>query len=300
MSYHQLSFQKYLINVIIVIFSLNVSFAKAQISFPEEYRQAGKLPQAKREVVLNNSNLSKPQERIFAPYYYLGNDAKYRPNYDLKAKYDEGVAKVFTLAFIVGRGGCNKADWDSEIGLEAPKEQINELRSSGGNIILSFGGNVSKKKQELAFYCRQPILLKAQYSKIIEMYQASRLDFDIEGLSLPQANDLKTDPVMADVDRRNRVLAELQHDRTEKGNQLQISFTLAVGQDGLKDESLWVIENAMRNKVKITRFNLMTMYFGQWFGQNSDKITSKSSRNSATFHNYGDFLSRLDSNLTWK
>lgn len=256
---------EYFLNAVaaIVVFSLNVLPATAQMSSVKERGRTIKYPVVKQVSISDKSIIRKQPERIFAPYYYLGNDEKYRPLYDLQAKYNEGAAKIFTLAFIVGKGACDKADWDSEIGLEAPRIQVAALRRTGGDVIVSFGGNVSREKQELTFYCKQQPALKAQYARIIEIFQANHLDFDLEGLSLPSANDVKTDEVMADVERRNKVLAQLQAEALRKGTQLSVSYTLPVGQNGLRKESLWVIENAVKNNVKISYINLMTMYFGQ-------------------------------------
>ncbi|HEX8396051.1 MAG TPA: hypothetical protein VF644_01290 [Pyrinomonadaceae bacterium] len=256
-----------------IIFGLSLLIVPAQKASSKKGDKSAKTTKPKRVTTFQNPLIS--QTRIFAPFYFLENDDNDRPTYNLKKKFDEGAAKVFTLAFIIGKGRCDNPDWDSEIGLDAPKAQIEELRRAGGNVIFSFGGRVDAEKQELARYCTTIPALQAQYSRIITMFGATHLDFDIEGDSLPPTCNVQTDQIMAGVDRRNKVLAGLQADANRNGRQLNISFTLPVGQSGLESNALCIIENARTNGVKIAHINLMTMFFGESF-PNVGNLTKQS------------------------
>ncbi len=78
------------------------------------------------------------------------------------------------------------------------KDQINEIRKRGGDVIVSFGGEGGT---ELALVEPDARALEAKYQSVIDRYHLTWLDFDREGDALSQS----------DVNlRRNAVLARLQ------------------------------------------------------------------------------------------
>jgi hypothetical protein len=159
--------------------------------------------------------------------------------------------KYYTLAFITGNG-CN-ADWAGTIPLNETStylpnlnSDIQYIRSQGGDVIISFGGEAG---QELAQTCSSASSLQAQYQAVINQYSATHLDFDIEG---GEQGDSTT------YDRRDTALAALQ--AANPG--LTISFTLPSATTGLLSDSIGLLNNAVSHGVNFNIVNLMTMDYG--------------------------------------
>lgn len=139
-------------------------------------------------------------DRLYAPYQ----DVSLGPS--LQSVMQSTGQKYFTLAFVVSGGGCNAA-WGSAV--LAPFNQtakrlphltsdIEAIRHHGGDVIASFGGAAGS---ELALTCSDANSLQQQYQRVIDTYQVTHFDFDIEGGT---QNDV------ASYTRRNTALAALQ------------------------------------------------------------------------------------------
>ena len=166
--------------------------------------------------------------------------------------------KYFTLAFVVSsdKGGCDAEmygdrNWDVGAWVSA----INRVRAAGGDVTVSFGG---ASGTDVAVACRTVGSLEAQYRKIIDLLNVSRVDMDVEG---SQVGD------KAAVDRRNRALAELQ--RGNRGP--DVEYTLAVSPGGLPREDAAVLENARDRHVRVDTVNPMTMDYGSGSGDMAEK-----------------------------
>src|SRR5438034_5468784 len=125
--------------------------------------------------------------RVFAPYMYIGAD----DNFKLTDCDDACGLKHYTLAFIIarqeGRGKDVKyfkeSAWDGRWPVEQNlyMDQIDAIRKRGGDVIVSFGGEAGR---ELAIVEEDPAALQSAYQSIIDRYQFTWLDFDIEGANL--------------------------------------------------------------------------------------------------------------------
>jgi len=134
--------------------------------------------------------------------------------------------------------------------------RIERYRASGGDVVVSFGGAIN---DELAVVCTDPDQLLAAYLEVVERYQPVALDFDIEGEAL---FDSETNS------RRNLVIARLQQ-QTE----LPVWLTVPVFPDGLPDEGLVLIEDALAAGIDISKQNIMTMNFGTGSTETIDLVT---------------------------
>src|SRR5260370_1289750 len=164
-----------------------------------------------------------------------------------QAEQQAGV-KYFTLAFILGQG-C-KAVWGGDAVLSPSPDpimtEISKIRSMGGDVSISFGGAAGT---ELAGVCPDATSLQKQYQTVIDTYHVTHLDFDLEGATVADAN----------VGKRNQVLAALQ--KANPG--LAISYTLSVSPDGLSSDGMNLLKDAVKNGVKVSMVNIMTMdYYG--------------------------------------
>jgi chitinase len=159
--------------------------------------------------------------------------------------------KYYTLAFVIGGGGCN-ATWNGDTSIDNGGWQtaINNLRASGGDVLVSFGG---ASGTELGQACSSVSTLQAQYKRVIDTLDLTRIDLDIEGSAL---NDTAAN------DRRNQALAALQQQYASAGKHLAVDYTLPVDPSGLLSNSLSLLNNAKSRGVDVSVVNIMTMDYG--------------------------------------
>lgn len=196
----------------------------------------------------------------FVPY---NNDASRQT--DLVALAQASGVYFFSLAFIESSGGKTcQATWNTRQPIGSwMRDSIAALRALGGDVRVSFGGSSGS---ELAVACTTLTDLEESYQSVIDTYNLTHLDFDIEGQTLKDTAASK---------RRNLVLAALQRRAAQAGWQLSISYTLPVEVTGLSQTSLDLLRDAIQDSVRITTINLMTMDYysasapGDQMGQNA-------------------------------
>ncbi|BDM70084.1 hypothetical protein HEK616_35710 [Streptomyces nigrescens] len=182
----------------------------------------------------------------FSPYV----DASLRPSLDLLKAAEETGAKEYTLAFVSPRGGC-VPKWGGRQPLDANPmaRQADRLRAQGGDVRVSFGG---QSGNELARACGSVDALVKAYRTVIDAYSLTKVDFDLEGPALmdAQSNDL-----------RARAIARLQQQRRN----LDVSFTLPVLPSGLNRHSVAVLANAKKRGLRLSTVNIMAMDYGTFY-----------------------------------
>lgn len=196
----------------------------------------------------------------FAPY---NNDASRQT--DLVALSQASGARFFTLAFIESSKGKDcRATWNTRQPVGSwMSASIEALRANGGDVRVAFGGS---SNSELAVTCHALSALEAQYRAVIDAYNLSHLDFDIEGKTLKNAQASA---------RRNQAIAALQTQYARMGQTLDISYTLPVEVTGLTGSGLSLLRDAVRRGVRIGAVNLMVMDYyskhapGDQMGQNA-------------------------------
>jgi hypothetical protein len=197
----------------------------------------------------DDDNTSNWTESYYAPYVYM---ARY-PVHLLAVTAEETGVRYFTLAFILSNGdGKCEAAWSGITPIDSSYiynfliPDLEALREMGGDVIVAFGGAGGT---ELAQACTDVDSLVAAYQHVIDTYDLTYLDFDIEGDDIhePEA-----------VERRNQAITQLQADNPD----LIVSFTLPVRPTGLTDEGVMLLESAIDNGVEVDVVNIMTMNFG--------------------------------------
>lgn len=190
---------------------------------------------------------------VFAPYV----DMTLYPTYDLVAAARNQGLRHFTLAFIVADSqnrpswggfdayGVGSGEFDGQV-----KAQLAGLRALGGEVIVSFGGAANR---ELALAITDIAALQNAYQSVINAYQLTRIDFDIEGAAAADH---------ASIDRRSQALAGLQRSAALAGRELQVWFTLPVLPTGLTPDGLYVLQSALRYGVNLSGVNIMAMDYG--------------------------------------
>lgn len=181
-----------------------------------------------------------------APYAELWNSSS-----SLMTAYNASGNKYYTLAFVVSQGTCNAAlNGDTAITDSGWNSAVNALRAAGGDVIVSFGG---ASGTELAESCSSVSALQAQYQRVIDQFNLTRVDLDIEGAPLDDT---------AANDRRNQALANLQSYYAGQGKTLTVDYTLPVDPTGLLSDSLSLLNNAKSHNVTVNLVNIMTMDYG--------------------------------------
>lgn len=179
----------------------------------------------------------------FAPYV----DTSLHPAYDLLDTVSKTGVKEFNLAFITSGGSCAPL-WGGVTGLgdDQVASQIGALRAAGGDVRVSFGGAAGS---ELALNCTSAADLATAYGKVVDTYELTKVDFDIEGGALPDT---------AANTRRSQAIAQLQ--KSHPG--LDVSFTLPVMPEGLTQPGVDLIADAGKNGVDVGAVNIMAMDYG--------------------------------------
>jgi chitinase len=180
--------------------------------------------------------------RVFAPYIQVDSSTSFT-----SISSASGI-KYFTLAFIID-DGTHHGLWEAGSTVASDSTiapAIANLRSAGGDVIISFGGAGGS---ELALGITSVSTLQSVYQGIINKYGVTALDFDIEGSALDNtsAND-----------RRNQALAGLQ----SANPGLFISYTLPVDPTGLPSNAIALLNNAKSHGVNVACVNIMAMDYG--------------------------------------
>jgi chitinase len=201
---------------------------------------------------LRNSGNARLSVTWFAPYV----DTTLSP---ISAFQDPAVdpARQVVLGFVVAqpKSGCTPS-WGGYYNLDQAAQSLNldsriaEVRSRGGNVIVSFGGQANS---ELATTCSSVSKLTLAYSQVISRYGITTLDFDIEGTALDNT---------AAIERRAAALATLQRQAKAKGKTLNVWLTLPVTTDGLAPDALSLVTSTLKAGVQVAGVNVMAMDFG--------------------------------------
>ena len=160
--------------------------------------------------------------------------------------------RYYKLAFINARVTSCEAAWGGIIPMSDNflATDIAQLRALGGDVFVSFGG---ANGTELGHACLTVAALQAQYQAVIDRYNLTRVDFDIEGAPIVDATIN---------DRRNQAIAGLQATARAQGRTLKVSYTLPVLPDGLTVPGLSLLQNAAARGVELERVNIMAMDYG--------------------------------------
>jgi len=197
-------------------------------------------------------NNSRWNDKVFAPYLHTGSGNKL----DINNVIETTGQKFFVYAFMnsVNRNGEEIPSWNSkenkkgyEFNAGKYDQEIGDIRKHGGDIIISFGGYGGR---ELATVINDEDTLYNAYSSVIEYYNLSWIDLDIEGDNLKneKANIL-----------RNNVLLSLQKNYPN----LTISYCLSAKLNGIKKEGIKLLSHAKDIGLRIDIVNLMAMNYGR-------------------------------------
>lgn len=167
-------------------------------------------------------------------------------------------SKDLVLSFIVAdpTDACTPT-WGTAYGLDDAASELDLdrrialYRQNGGDVVVSFGGALN---DELATACDDPDALLDAYRAVIDRYDVTTIDLDIE------SDDL------ADTEagtRRAEAISALQAERRDAGENLAVWLTLPVATSGIPAEGIAVIDAMLAADVDLAGVNIMTMNFGE-------------------------------------
>lgn len=194
---------------------------------------------------------AEPSDTWFAPYA----DVTLVPSYAFEDSQTSPAQRT-VLGFVVPdrREPCTPT-WGANYDLDGAASaldldrRIARIRERGGDVVISFGGVVNS---ELAVACAQQSALTGAYRSVVERYEASMVDFDVEGSAL--------DDVAAN--RRRAIAARTLQEEAPSERPLQVWLTLPVTPAGLLPNALGAVDEMLRAGVELAGVNLMTMDFG--------------------------------------
>ncbi|MEI4272991.1 chitinase [Klenkia sp. LSe6-5] len=166
-------------------------------------------------------------------------------------------ARTVALAFVVADPDEDCApSWGGYYSLDEAGQdldldrRITQLRSAGGDVVVSFGGLTN---DELAVACADEQDLTDAYRDVVERYDLSSVDLDVEGTAVADR---------AATERRARALATVQAERRAEDRPLSVWLTLPVTPDGLTADAVDLVGATLDGGVELTGVNVMTMDYG--------------------------------------
>jgi chitinase len=202
-------------------------------------------------------------QHVFAPFVDMSLSELYFPEPQLSAM---GV-KDFNLAFVTApRTSGTDAVWggNASDAVGGPFDQnrvlpvIDSVRQLGGDVTIVFGGaSADGGGFDLAERITNVNTLAQTYLQVINTYDVTHVDFDIEGAAL-------SDPVS--IERRSQAIAMVQQDLAAQGKTLNVWFTLPSNPEiGLTTAGDGVIQSAIAAGVNVSGVNILTMNFGTFY-----------------------------------
>jgi chitodextrinase len=214
------------------------------------FDEAGNLSGSSNTVTATTTAGGNPNHLpgIAAPFIDLGA----WPTPSLTTIAENTGLRAFSLGFITNGSTNCTASWFNAYSMSAGFElsDINSLRSIGGDVKPSFGGEAGT---ELAQACTDVTSLTAAYQSVINEYNLTQIDFDIEGAAVADH---------ASIDRRSAAMAALESAATAAGKSLSITLTLPVLPSGLDANGQYVVQSAVSHNVTISTVNVMAMDYG--------------------------------------
>ena len=189
---------------------------------------------------------------IFSGYV----DVTATPRYAFEAPVSKEAENV-VLSFIVAdaKDGCSPT-WGGAYSLDGAgsaldlDRRVARLQQLGGGVSISFGGLINS---ELATTCTDVDRLKAAYGAVIDRYNVSTIDLDVEGAALNDA---------AALDRRSAAIAALQQERRGDGKDLSVWLTLPADPNGMTTAGSDAVRRMISAGTDLAGVNVMTMDYG--------------------------------------
>jgi hypothetical protein len=159
-----------------------------------------------------------------------------------------------TVAFLQTEkpGSCTPywaGDAGSPVTADVHGGEFDRIRSAGGEVIPSFGGNdADTAGTDIADSCTDVHKIALAYENVFAVYKVHRIDLDVEADSLSNR---------AAIDRRNQAIAEAERWGKARDWPVSFSYTLPTTQHGLASQALAVLESAAKHHAEVASVDIM-------------------------------------------
>ncbi|MGL4537540.1 MAG: chitinase, partial [Cetobacterium sp.] len=201
---------------------------------------------------------------IFAPFVDAARD-DVNSKFGLADKSKITGVQFYNLGFITADSNKNPA-WAGNINLPGNKgtnaglmQDIERLRSMGGDVCISFGGLNGPYLNEVITDIQD---LKNKYKSIINNWNLNRVDFDMEH------NRTSGNETCEENKRNHMAIKLLQDELKAEDKYVGIWFTLPVMPYGLNQNEILLIDDAIKKGVEIEGVNIMAMCYGGAYSGN--------------------------------
>lgn len=202
-------------------------------------------------------------------------------------------ARTVALGFVVADAGeaCTPS-WGTYYTLDGAGQdldldrRITQLRSAGGDVVVSFGG---QSNTELAVACTDADALAAAYRGVVDRYDLATIDLDVEGTAVADT---------AATARRAEALAALQAERATDGTPLAVWLTLPVTPAGLPADAVQLVTDTLAAGVDLAGVNVMTMDYGDALGSGVGMLEAAQDALTATAGQLADVYAGQGTRLT--
>ncbi|WP_297599060.1 chitinase [uncultured Cetobacterium sp.] len=171
----------------------------------------------------------------------------------------------YNLGFITADSNFN-ASWGGSTQLPGSKgttaglkQDVERLRSMGGDICISFGGLTGPYLNEVI---DNPEVLKNKYLEIINAWNLTRVDFDMEHNSILAGETCQANKI------NHTAIAMMQSELKNSGKAIDVWFTLPTMPYGLNQNELLLLDDALKKGVEIAGINIMAMCYGSAYSGN--------------------------------
>ncbi|GAB3617794.1 glycosyl hydrolase family 18 protein [Okibacterium endophyticum] len=195
-------------------------------------------------------------DETFAPWFAGYVDVTATPAYTFETPASEAASDVVLSFIVASKDEPCTPTWGAAYTLDEASHTLDldrrlaRLEDAGGQAIVSFGGLLN---DELATVCTDQDALVDAYSEVIDRYNVTTIDLDIEGgnLSDTEAGE-----------RRADAIAQVQDERRAAGEDLAVWFTVPVAPSGMTEDGTDAIAQLLEAGVDLAGVNVMTMDYG--------------------------------------
>lgn len=189
---------------------------------------------------------------VFAGYV----DVTATPRYAFEDPVSKEAENVLLSFIVADRANACTPSWGAAYSLDDAgsaldlDRRVARLQQLGGTVSVSFGGLIN---DELAISCTDASQLETAYRAVVDRYNVSSIDLDIEGEALSD---------VASLDRRATAVAALQQDRRGNGKDLTVWLTLPADPNGLTSAGSDAVRRMIAAGTDLAGVNIMTMDYG--------------------------------------
>lgn len=163
-------------------------------------------------------------------------------------------AHTFVLGFAQANCQTFAPVFGQGLAKDSALDLANQIRSGGGEVIISFGGVLQTDKGTEPAVCasklgRSAKQLQSLYQEFVDLYGVTQLDFDIESHHVDD---------MASINLRNKAVAGLKRSNPN----LKVSYSLPVTERGFLPSAITLLTDAKNSGANIDIVNAMTMNYG--------------------------------------